>query len=987
MNYKIFLIILATIAVLITSVPSKAFEDTFQYYTGGVITSNWLAVHSGSGSGSGSIVTYGATYNRNLNLNVAISGTCPGSSVETVTSLTGTSSNYWSFNLRYNAGADTSAMPFNVIFYDNTYTQIWVGTLFSTSFGDSAKNGLWELSSSGGSIYARLNGVDRGIVGGAVSGIPYYIAFQTSVSGSGCGSYGISFYIDDITTSGYISGLGTEVTTHTLTESNLPTTDVSYSINTFPFADYTSSSFRNIIQKYTGSIPTTIITTNIKNSTVNNTFQGFTTYNRETQLTSSDTNYGLYFSYTQKNNITVASDYFFLIPPGAVNTITSDTTATIGQQEIIYYSISTPDFVGSSYSLNIYSLSSLIVSLPIATGVATGTVTWDTTGNSAGLYFIVLSKTTSGIQTDLAYTTITLVPTLLIRGTVYDAVNATTLSGVNINFSQGTTWYNTTSNGNGSYNLSGLTVALLTQINASKSNWIHNNYSFTPLAPQIYTINLYLISTNFNCSIAAGGGNSTNTCINGMVENNPYHQAIGGATVFLRNSSYFANTTSNTTTGYYQFLNLSDDNLTYVVNATKSGFMNSQDYNATTINQTDVQQIILMSEIYTLTIQAQDASNTNTLLDFLLLFNLANYNTTTGQITISNLIYGQYPAIVSAADYISSSQTILVDSTKTVTFYLSPISPPTSSTIFKTLPHDVAFIVQDLAFNKKPGVYVTAQGYNTTVGSWTWLADLIGIDFDLIPINNMSMIGITGTDGSIDFKMDGSIYYILTFSGGNISNKTWSGYPTQYQYYIIVPTTLYGTFTNNVDQFSTMITTVSSKTINSTHAYINASHNDSMNQTSSIIIYLNKSIIGDPNNQTNLQIKNGGTNATYNASFIVNPYAGNDYIINFHMVHSSGTVDRSYGVSFPQAAILSYFNPISILMLLIGLIIFFSGIFGQTSTEQGAGIIVGFVWLLSGMGLYVNLNLGVSFYLGLTLATVIAILMNMNSRARKEGMS
>jgi len=980
MNSKIVLLILAVVAAISLTYPVDAFEETFQWYPDGVFTSNWV--------GGGSIIDAG-TYNRQHSQSASIGG-APYSSSNYVQSKYVFDSNYIAFKMVTCSGSASTgndAAYGQVILYDTDGVAILTYTICSRSTATANSNFEFLRDIGTSQVQLKINSVSQGNVGTSSKNIGYIKFYTYAYMYWVTSSASVTLTVDDITTTGYISGIGVETPYHSQNELNLKPMSSSFLMKTIPQADFDSSYFDIIWQKAAsnGTLQT-LYSTRVKNVS-ESVYSGVKYLNRYNNLTANDTNYGLYFERLTKNDVIQSSDYFFLVPAGTTNTITSDATATIGQQEIISYSIGAPDFAGSSYTINVYSYNALVVSLPIATGAATGTVTWDTAGNSAGLYFITLSKTTSGIQTDLAYTITTLVSTLLIRGTVYDAVNATPLSGVNINFSQGTTWYNTTSNGNGSYNLSGLTVALLTRINASKSTWMHNNYSFTPLAPQMYTINLYLISTGFNCSIAAGGGNSTNTCINGMVENNPYHQAVGGAAVFLGNGSYFANTTSNTTTGYYQFLNLSDDNLTYVVNATKSGFMNSQDYNVTTINQTDVQQIILMSEIYTLTIQAQDASNTNTLLDFLLLFNLANYNTTVGQITISNLVYGQYPAIVSATDYISSSQTILMDSTKTVTFLLTPISAAQASTIFKTLPHDVAFIVQDLAFNKKSGVSVTAQGYNTTVGSWTWLADLIGIDFDLIPINNMSMIGITGTDGSIDFKMDGSIYYILTFSGGNISNTTWRGYPTKYEYYIIVPTTLYGTFTNNVDQFSTMITTVSSKTINSTHAYINASHNDSMNQTSSIIIYLNKSIVGDPNNQTNLQIKNGGTNATYNASFIVSPYAGNDYIINFNMIHSSGTVIRSYGVSFPQTAILSYFNPISILMLLIGLIIFFSGIFGQTSTEQGAGIIVGLVWLLSGMGLYVNLNLGVSFYLGLTLATVIAILMNMNARARKEGMS
>lgn len=979
MNYKLFLIVFATIAVLLTSVPSKAFEDTFQYYPGGIATSNWQFTTGASGSGG--ITTYGATYSRVLYIATNNVG-CSGSS-ESVKALTGTASNYWSYNVRSYSGSSASGSGFTVYFYNQAGTNIWGGTMSSAQFASCTNTcGLWELSVTGGQVYARLDGVDKGILGGTISETPYYIGYSVSVSGTGCGSYGYTAYIDDVTTSGYISGLGTESTSHILTESNSNTTDVSYSINTFPFADYTNSSYRNVIQKYTGTTQINIINTTIKNATQTGIYSGFTTYNRKGQLTSMDTNYGLYFSYTQKNNVTVASDYFFLQPPGAANSVTADTTAVIGQQETVSYSIGAPDFSGSTYSINIYSLSALVKTSSVTS--TPGTVSWDTTGNSAGLYFITLSKTTSGIQTDIAYTTITLSSTLLIRGKVYDAQNATVISSANLNFLQGATWYNTTTAADGSYNLSGLFVNVLINVNASKTGYKHDNFTFTPLSPQIYTLNLYMISNGLNCSVAA----STKTCIVGMTEDYPYHQAILGATVNLGNGSYYANTTSNSTTGFYIFNNLSDDNLTYTVNATKANYKDSSNYNITTLNQTFKSQIIIMNAAYTLTIMAQDSTNTNTILNFVALFNGTSYNTSTGQVIITGISYGSYATIVSTSGYLSSSLNVLVDSTKIQVFLLAPILPGQSSTIFKTLPHDVTFIVQDLSFNKKPSVYVTAQGFNTTVGNFGWLASLLGIDFNAIPINNVSMNGTTGTDGSVDFKMDGSIYYELTFRGGGIANQTWSGYPTAYSYIIIVPTILYGIFTNNTNEFDTIHTTVATSVTNASSAKIFVNYSDVLNQTSGLKIYLNQSIAGDPNNQTNLQTLNGSTNATYNGTFTVSGYAGQSYIVTFTTNHATlGTVSRSYGVAFPAASPLSYFDPISSLMMLFGLILFFAGFWGQTSTEQGSAVIVGLVWLLSGMGLFVNINLGLSFYLGLTLATVIAILMNINARARKEGMS
>ena len=280
----------------------------------------------------------------------------------------------------------------------------------------------------------------------------------------------------------------------------------------------------------------------------------------------------------------------------------------------------------------------------------------------------------------------------------------------------------------------------------------------------------------------------------------------------------------------------------------------------------------------------------------------------------------------------------------------------------------VTFAVQNIIFQRFPNV--DAKVY--TVGTQILLQEKT-----------------TNTAGEVNFYLIKDTQYTIVFTDSSQGvSVTWSGTPPLSGYqYIIVPLTPQGQFTGNTDVLATIYTNVSTSN-NGTSGFINMSYFDTLGQTSGLTFYLNQSIASDPNNQTNLQILTPGSSSNYNASFVVTPYAGTNYIITVTAQHSTlGTIIRSYGISFPANSPLANFNPISVLMLIVGLILFIAGFWGQTSTEQGAGIIVGFTWLLSGMSLFVNLNLGLNFYLGLTLATLITILMNVNARARREGIA
>lgn len=929
-------ILLFLISISFLSLPVNAFTDSFQNHPGNSITDVWNIFNLVS------IVNFPVSNPQSLVAQLTPNSSFPAY-IEMKPSF-GSLSNYWSFVRRTSAPSNSNNIQFQ--FFNKTGASLFFGTLPSVTIPTTT---LIEFVITGGTLNLYMNGTSYGSLG-AISQTPYYMQIRAVTL------LGLQNFDDVSNQPGIISP-----------DNNY--NELSLFINS-SWTKYAAWAFpASIYQIHLRSFSSGVIinTTNITNSG----YAGWINWSIPTIIGAS--NYGYYQMYLTKDGTLESSGTFLYSPSIALGTINlTQDSYSVGDPMIASYTLASPDFGTYTYKAYVVRLSDLNTVATQSIIASSGTVTFDTTTFLPDTYYVILARTTGGVQQDIAYDFALVGNTFNVNGVTYNAENGSAISGVNINDSQGSNFFNATSNTSGIYNLTNLDITQTT-IAASKTNFTHTNWTYTPLSAQTTTINLYLIPTNPNIR---------NTTILGLVGSFPWHQAISGATVNIWNSTW--NSTNTTPTdGYYTFTELLNGS-SYNMNASATNYATSSNVIVSVVNGSFVIQNFVLVPSFQLTITAQD-SVTGALLDsFTACISNSCLSTVLGNVTFT-LPYGLYNVQVSATSHYSNQVQTLLSNTKTVNIQLTPTSSQ-SSTLFQTVPHDVSFVVQDLAFNKKLGLYVTAQGFNTTVGNFTTLSNLIGVNFNLTPINNVAMNGTTGTDGSIDFKMDGSIYYILNFSGVGISSFTWSGYPTQYQYIIITPTTYSGTFTNNTSLLSTITINISTQTINATAANISANYTDILNQTTTLIFYLNQSVPGDPNNQTNIQTINGGTNATFNATFTITPYSSNNYIINIHIVHTSlGIIDNSYGVVFPQISPLINFSPVSVLMLLVGFIFFIAGFFGQTSTEQGAGIIVGFVWLLSGMSLLANLGLGTNFYLGLTLATVIVIIMNINARSRREG--
>jgi len=244
--------------------------------------------------------------------------------------------------------------------------------------------------------------------------------------------------------------------------------------------------------------------------------------------------------------------------------------------------------------------------------------------------------------------------------------------------------------------------------------------------------------------------------------------------------------------------------------------------------------------------------------------------------------------------------------------------------------------------------------------------------------------GDTGSDGAVSFILNEDQEYRITFIDAIRGiDEELVLYPKEdyYNVYVIITTLAPD------EQYSSeeIDTSVSKQLINNTHAYINVTYLDNLNETTGLDVYLNQSITNDPFNQTVIDSYSGASNSTI-ISFIVEDYAGETYFVNIDIEHITfDEVQRTYAVTFDGMEDDHGFSQVYI-WLAIGGIMFSGMIFKATNARQGAFIVCVVAWVFIILGWFDNLGLkGVlAITAGVTLATILSIAAIM-AKGEKEG--
>ena len=290
---------------------------------------------------------------------------------------------------------------------------------------------------------------------------------------------------------------------------------------------------------------------------------GVVVYNRTELL---GYNYGLYVWEIKKNGQLHDYATLFYMPPYEASYLAFDReTYASGQTVTITYDIANPDFSNHNYYIKVLDIYGNEKKSWQVTKES-GTITFNSNELDEGTYYAVLVQYSEPV--DLAYDMMQVEERVDIEGVSYDAKSESVLGNVNVNASQGTTWHNTTTNTTtGYYNLTDFVVDEAIQMNASKANYTHNNFSFTPLQNGLYEINLYLLPDASHINI-------TPPAVVGIVSEYPFHQAIPNASVNIWREGWNSNTTTNSM-GCFEFIL---DNTSMNTSTIENETFNSSEY-------------------------------------------------------------------------------------------------------------------------------------------------------------------------------------------------------------------------------------------------------------------------------------------------------------------------------------------------------------------------------------------------------------------------
>jgi len=504
--------------------------------------------------------------------------------------------------------------------------------------------------------------------------------------------------------------------------------------------------------------------------------------------------YGLYYTTMQNQTDTTGFATSDLIPYiGSGASIQFDKNSyAVGETAILtttitpayYAAITSPHVkIQDVFGTAVVDDTSIVFALmPNGDRVGTTTHTW-TAADADGVYFGLVYGTYGGNDILMNYDTADLTGILIVNGYVFNAENATVISGARVNITQGVTTDSVSSGTDGNYTSTSAFIANQpTTIVASKTGYETYQHVFTPLYAGAIQINLTLMP---NSPIHAG------YAVGGLARTPPYNRSISSASIEIVNSTDYNLTTTNSV-GYYLQNNLTAAKQ-YNVSGSKTGFSNSSIYSVRTTNNW-TRQDVMMDGIYTLTLNIKDATTLAGIPG-------ATIMTSNGDNTTSNLlgvatISSNYTALVvsvGATGYYSRSISYVIDRDRTETIYLTTaptVSNGTPLTYYS--PWQVRIRIADFNGNPLPGTNVTASYVASTLPSTSisWLVNAFGINSDVateMTNSGIAMAGITDSNGGLSFVMFKSIMYSLAISNATAGiSSTKTLYPSDQEYLIRV---------------------------------------------------------------------------------------------------------------------------------------------------------------------------------------------------------
>jgi len=596
-----------------------------------------------------------------------------------------------------------------------------------------------------------------------------------------------------------------------------------------------------------------------------------------------DDKYGLYLVELVRDGKTIDFDYFYYTYHA------KEGHGFIRWDKEVYYSdetariivnLTSPDFSNYTYMAWVYDDEGRRIKEWVLQETDS-LLELDLSDYTSGTYLAVLHirEEASGEEWDEDYDIAVIWEYVLVEGTCYDAKNSTALSGVYVEFWQIKKKYTTMSDSEGRYEIGKLISGEEISVGAAKEGYKHNNFTFTPVVPGRYNIDLYLIPEDL------GAG----SIIAGLVLDEDLKQAFANATVLIWNETWNSSTTTNDC-GYFEFELSHNETTTYYLQAFVSETEGTDVYEVSIgVNETKT-VILYATRLYTLTVFAKDAETRTYIEDFSARIDSGTWKRASNMSVVFQVRYGIHKLDVSADGYYPHSVYVGVVGDRNYTAYLYRYEEGGTGAGVSYPPHQVEFVCVDLFNNPLPGIYVEATPLATSVGRWEWLLSLFGLrNESLSYYRNQTINGTTDDRGAVVFLMMENVEYEIRFVNESLGiDKTMRIYPKGDYYYVVVLTPSTPSVISSEDYIS----------FNLSYELVDGGENiklaleyhDELNQTQNLTFFVYNS-----SNALLCQQNFTAPNASHVVANCTVPYeAGEEYLWGFSAFHSKfGEVGRS----------------------------------------------------------------------------------------------
>ena len=383
-----------------------------------------------------------------------------------------------------------------------------------------------------------------------------------------------------------------------------------------------------------------------------------------------------------------------------------------------------------------------------------------------------------------------------------------------------------------------------------------------------------------------------------------------------------------------------------------------------------------MDEYYDLTVHAKEMESHNTITDFKAIWDSTNVKeTTNGTVIFSQITYGIYALEVTADGFYTSKQYIFMGQDTEETVYLLKIGDIAEGGVgqYYPPPHLVEFRVQNMYGSPITDLTVTAQGYETTMGSWDWMYSIFGYKNET-QIHNTTMNGTTDSMGHLSFLMVETIKYKIDFEKESEGiNKTMYFYPKEQQYTIILTPTAQPMIIDYVG-WNLSVEEISGDNGNRT---LNFTYTDTMNKTTKACFF-----IKDENRTEIYSTCNFPDNSSIDTGYKVAKTSGATYFWGFNCTHETfGEIKGTKAVTFKSRLIdLQLENENYYSWISIALLVMITSLFSAVTTKFGY-IVLPFI---AGFFTYIQwLEIPTTL---ITIIIILGVLLYAGKRERETGL-